>query len=206
VRLWSEVRDAAHLVASEGDGAPEQGAALAWLPALAAVPGALAATLALGLGHWSSLLGGAAGLAALRVVSGARGGRLGLGLLVLEALALVPATSAGQAVALALAPPLGAWSRVVQCHGGRAVLGSAPSLVGRASFREFGVASVVAIGGALVALEAVGLVAVIAAVVTTLVLRVVLHRRRGGMPPAGPTLSHRVVETVVLVVMAAPTV
>src|SRR5690242_3287465 len=54
-----------------------------------------------------------------------------------------PARTSG----LLLAPMLGAWAVVVQCYGGAPVhaRGAAAALVGRARFREFGWASVVAL-------------------------------------------------------------
>jgi hypothetical protein len=204
VTAWEELRDAARLLPSAADRTDLRPGALAWLPFAAAGLGLVAALVAFGLGRWSALLGGGAGLIVLRTIEGGRpGGRVGLGLLVLEALALLGVPTPVQVVALALAPVLGAWSRVVQCHGGRLPSGLAgPSMVGRASFREFGWASVTAIGGALACFDALGLVAVLGAVVPTLTLRLTLHARHGGMPPWGPALSARVAEAVVIVVVA----
>jgi hypothetical protein len=173
---WSDVRDAARLLRSALRVPPPAPTALAWLPVVGAAAGGVAAGVA---------------------------SRLWLGLLALEAIALAGAPVATQALALVLAPALGAWSRVVQCHGGRPVPGTERDpLVGRATFREFGWASLLAIGGALAIFDALGLVAVLAAVLPTLVLRAALHRRHGGMPSWGPATSGRVAEAVVIVVLA----
>ncbi len=177
--------------------------ALAWLPLVGAAHGILAAGLALAIGRWSSLVGGAVGLSVLRATAEPRATRLWLALLALEALAILRAPVPTQAIAFVLAATLGAWSLVVQCHGGSAVAeAGASGLIGRAAFREFGVASVLAIGGALAVFDAVGLVAVLAAVGPTLLLRAAWHRRYGGMPPWGPQASGRIAEAAVIVVLA----
>jgi hypothetical protein len=197
------MRDAACMVRSGRHEAAANSGALAWLPLAGAALGLLAAGIAIALGRWSSVLGGAAGLGVLRVLEGPRASRLWLGLLALETVVLVRAPVATQAVALVLAPALGAWSRVVQCHGGRPASGSERHpLVGRATFREFGLASVLAIGGALAAFDALGLVAVLAAVIPTLLLRATFHARLDGMPAWGPVASARIAEAVVIVVLA----
>jgi cobalamin synthase len=198
------VRAAAHLARGGSEAAPAAASSLAWLPLVGVAFGAIAALVAVALGRWSAMLGGAAGLVALRLLEGSPATGLGVVLLMLEAAALLWAPVAMQALALVLAPLLGTWSRVVQCHGGRPVPGSERTgLVGRATFREFGVASVLAIGGALVLFDALGLVAVLGAVVPTILLRAALHRRRGGMPAWGPATTGRVAETVVMVVLCA---
>lgn len=198
-----EMRGAVRLVRARTappDAAP---GALAWLPLAGVGLGVVAAGVAVGVGRLSSVLGAVVGLGVLRGLGASATTRLWLGLLGLEAAALASAPVATQALALVLAPALGAWSRVVQCHGGRLPPGSdGDPLVGRATFREFGWASVVAIGGALAVFDALGLVAVLAAVLPTLLLRAVLHHRLGGMPAWGPATSGRIAEAVVIVVLA----
>lgn len=203
VSPWSDVRDAARVLRSAPPMPPPAPTVFVWLPVVGAAAGVVAAGVAIGVGRWSSLLGGIAGLGVLRALDDPRASRLWLGLLGLEAIALAGASVSTQALALVLAPALGAWSRVVQCHGGRPAPGSeGDPLVGRATFREFGWASILAIGGALALFDALGLVAVLAAVLPTLVLRAALHRRARGMPSWGPATSGRVAEAVVIVVLA----
>jgi adenosylcobinamide-GDP ribazoletransferase len=113
---------------------------------------------------------------------------------------LPPATRTG---ALLVAPMLGAWAIVVQCYGGvpgRAG-GPAAALVGRARFREFGWASVTAIGVTLAIGDAVGLVLVLAAAGVTVGLRVYAYRRLGGLTGRLLAATRELVETVVLVTL-----
>jgi hypothetical protein len=99
---------------------------------------------------------------------------------------------------------LGAWAIVVQCYGGRASPGASgdAGLIGRARFREFGSASVVALGLTLALGEAVGLVVALVAALTTLGVRVWAYASRGGLD--GPLLatSRELVETAVLGALA----
>ena len=105
--------------------------------------------------------------------------------------------------ALLLAPMLGAWAIVVQCYGGvpRLARGPAAKIVGRARFREFGAASVVALGVALAVGEPIGLVVVVAAALATIGLRVHAHRRIGGMTGRLLGATRELVETVILVTL-----
>jgi len=165
--------------------------------------GSLAAAGVFVVTAWSEMVGGAVGLAILRGLDGPRVSRLWMGLLAVEAVLLLQSPPATQMLALVLAPTLGAWARVVQCHGGRLAAGTGENrMIGGVTFREFGWASVVAIGGALAVVDAVGLVAVLAAVLPTLLLRAVLHRRFGGMPAWGPSVTARVAEASVIVVLS----
>jgi cobalamin synthase len=112
---------------------------------------------------------------------------------------------AARATALGLAPMLGRWAIVVQCYGGEPgrVPGPPSALVGRARFQEFAWASLVAFAVTLSVAEAVGLVVLLAAALTTLAVRVSAHRRIGGMTDDLLAASGELVETVVLVVLAA---
>jgi cobalamin synthase len=105
--------------------------------------------------------------------------------------------------ALLLAPMLGAWAVVVQCYGGvPADTGrAAAALIGRARFQEFGWASVVALGVTLALGEAIGLLLVVAAAMTTLGLRVLAHRRAGGLGGKLLAATREAVETVVVVTL-----
>jgi hypothetical protein len=62
-------------------------------------------------------------------------------------------------LALVVAPMLARWAAVVQCYGGLPRPGATGMalLAGRARFREFGIASVTALGTTLILLDAVGL-------------------------------------------------
>ena len=108
-----------------------------------------------------------------------------------------------RASALLLAPMLGAWAVVVQCYGGSPThaRGPATALVGRARFREFGTASVTALGVTLAVGEAVGLVLVVVAALITVGLRVHAHRRLGGLTGRLLAATREVVETGVLVTL-----
>jgi hypothetical protein len=96
---------------------------------------------------------------------------------------------------------------VVQCHGGRGTTerGPAAAIVGRATFREFGVASVTALGMALVVADALALAAALGAAGLTLGIRLVAHRRRGGLDGRLVAATGALVELEVLAVLAALT-
>src|SRR5262245_56305385 len=149
----------------------------------------------------------AAALLAVLVLEGMAGRRPGAAVAVVAAfkvaaVAVIPA--AARTVALVLAAALGRWAVVVQFYGGRpASGGDATPLVGRARFREFGIASVTAIGGALVALDAVGLVAVVTSALATVALRTLAYRRAGGLGLAALDWTETVVEATTLAVVAA---
>jgi adenosylcobinamide-GDP ribazoletransferase len=118
------------------------------------------------------------------------------------AAAVLPAPA--RTTGLLLAPMLGAWAIVVQCYGGAPVhaRGAAAGVVGRARFREFGWASVVALGVTLAAGEPIGLVLVLAASLVTIGLRVWAHRRIGGLTGKLLAATRECVETAVLVTLA----
>jgi adenosylcobinamide-GDP ribazoletransferase len=118
------------------------------------------------------------------------------------AVAELPADA--RTLALPLAGMLGRWAVVVQCYGGSpaAARGLAAQLVGRARLREFGWASAVAFGTTLAALDAVGLVVLLAATLTTVGIRVLAYRRLGGVNGRVLGASSEMVELVVLGALA----
>lgn len=143
-------------------------------------------------------------LARLRAGPGPVGITVALAALAAKCWAATELPPAGRTVALALAPMLGAWAVVVQCYGGAPThaRGPAAALVGRARFREFGWASVVALGVTLGATDAAGLAVVVAAALVTLGLRVVAHRRLGGLTGRLLGATRELVETVALAAFA----
>jgi cobalamin synthase len=98
---------------------------------------------------------------------------------------------------------LGAWAVVVQCYGGAPARerGTAAALVGRARFREFAWASVVALGVTLAAGEPIGLVVVLVASLVTVGVRLLAYRRAGGLTGRLLGASRELVETAVLGVL-----
>jgi cobalamin synthase len=176
--------------------------ALAWLPLVGLAIGGLAALAA------ATVAGGpvAAVMGAL-VLGMARGEGAGrpLGLIAsgLQAAALVTAPGAARTTALVAAPMLARWACVVQCYGGtpaRDASGLA-ALAGRARFREFAIASVTALGVMLGLLDAVGLAVVVACALLTLTIRVVAHRRAGGLDGGALNATSALVETSALVLL-----
>jgi adenosylcobinamide-GDP ribazoletransferase len=116
--------------------------------------------------------------------------------------AVMPAPA--RTTALLIAPMLGAWAIVVQCYGGTPVhaRGPAAAVVGRARFREFGWASVVALGVTLSVAEAIGLLVVLVASTITIGLRVYAHRRVGGLTGRILSATRELVETGVIATLA----
>ena len=117
------------------------------------------------------------------------------------AAALLPPPA--RTTALLLAPMLGAWAIVVECYGGvpTHASGNAAALVGRARFREFGWASVTALGMTLAVGEPIGLVIVLAASLATVGMRIGAYRRLGGLTGRLLAATRELVETVVLVTL-----
>jgi len=119
------------------------------------------------------------------------------------ALAFVPAGVRPEA--LVLAALLGRWGIVVQCHGGRRATietaGSLGGLLGRAEFREFGGASVLALGIALSRAQLVGLIVASIAAGTTLAIRIAAHRLRGGLDERWLGATADAVEVVTLALL-----
>jgi adenosylcobinamide-GDP ribazoletransferase len=178
--------------------APTLVGALAFYPAVGIALGALAACVAGAVASVAPAAGGAAGVAVLAALEGARGP---LGLAAVASALLRPGAPASALVHLRAEPPPSAI--VVQCYGGvpQYARGPAARIIGRARFREFGAASVVALGVALAVGEPIGLVVVVAAALTTVGLRVHAHRRIGGMTGRLLGASRELVETVLLVTL-----
>jgi len=159
--------------------------------------------LAVAAGALSRRGDAAAVLERLRSVPGPRGvaaAAVALGLKVWSVAAIPPA---GRATALCLAPMLGRWAMVVLCYGGtpQNARGPAAAQLGRARFREFGGASLVALGVTLSVADGVGLVLVLVAAVVTVLARVHLHRRLGGLTGRLVSAVGELVETVVLLAL-----
>jgi adenosylcobinamide-GDP ribazoletransferase len=143
-------------------------------------------------------------LARLRATPAGAGMVAALVLLGAKTWAAVTLPPPARAMGLVCAPMLGAWAVTVQCYGGAPSLarGPAAAQIGRARFREFGWASVVALGVTLAVADAVGLVVVLAAALTTVGLRVYAHHRLGGLTGRLLAATRELVETVVLLALA----
>jgi adenosylcobinamide-GDP ribazoletransferase len=146
-----------------------------------------------------------AALAALRARPAPLGTGVALAALGVKLWALASIPPAARTTALVLAPLLGRWAMVVQCYGGASGLarGPAAALVGRARFQEFAWASLVAFALTLSLAEAVGLVLLLTAALTTLAVRLRAHRRLGGLTGRLLAATGELVETAVLVVLGA---
>lgn len=131
---------------------------------------------------------------------GAAGRLLAMGALAGRVMAAAALPVAARTTALLVAPMLGAWAVVVQCHGGAPADARDPAdaLVGRADFGAFGWASLTAFALTLALGDALGLVCVVAAALTTLGVRVLAHRRAGGLTGSLLAATRELVETVVL--------
>lgn len=185
---------------------------LLFYPIVGALVGGLAAVAARLAGRFGALAAAVAAVGVLALAS--RGATLrdlvAAGWIVptavlgakLWAVAELPADA--RTLALPLAGMLGRWAVVVQCYGGSpaAARGLAAQLVGRARLREFGWASAVAFGTTLAALDAVGLVVLLAATLTTVGIRVLAYRRLGGVNGRVLGASSEMVELVVLGALA----
>lgn len=190
-------------------------AGLAFYPAVGLAVGIAAALAATATGLVVPLLAPIAGVvvleglaagrprAALSAGRGALGTGVALAGLVVKVWAVAAVPAALRPTALAIAPMLGRWAMVVQCYGGRPAGGpsGAVPLVGRARFQEFGWASLLAFAVTLAVAEAVGLVVLLVAALTTLGVRVRAHRRRGGLSESDVEATSELVETAVLVLL-----
>jgi hypothetical protein len=206
-----ELRAAARLLASRpGDAMPDEAAAaLAWLPIVGAGVGAAALAVDRALGGFGHVIASGAAVALLgaawwrvrRPVLGVATTMVGA---LLEAVALASLPASARPFAVGLAPVFACWAMVVQCYGGTARDPTPPwgVLVGRARFREFGWASVTTLGGALVALDAVGLAVAMTAASVAVGLRGWAYRRAGGMSARGVVVTGLAVEATVMLVLA----
>ena len=210
MRVWDEVRAAVGAVTRMpmGEFPPEvERGALAWWPLVGLVQGGAAAIVAAAARGIVSGLGGVAGVLALELLGGGR--RLRMGVLLAVALrsgelwATTRLAGAGQVAALLLGPLLGRWAEVVQCHGGRTPSGVGEGTpIGRAGFREFGTASLTALGVTMTIGRGLGVLIAVVAAIVVLTIRVAVFRRRGGMTPWALVASGAVVEAVPFVVLA----
>jgi cobalamin synthase len=210
MRPLQELRAAAGLLASSTTPPRDAAAGLAWLPLVGAATGGAAAVAGAAIGALHETAGAIAAVAVLaacswRIRRATLGPAVPLAAVVLEAAAAAVMPPSARALALVIAPVLACWAIVVQCYGGvpaeRRDAWSA--VVGRARFREFGWASVAALGCALVALDAVGLVATMLAAGATLAVRAWAYRARGGMSARHVVATGLVVEAAVLCALAA---
>jgi len=144
-------------------------------------------------------------VARLRATPGAAALAVGAAAVLATAAVLAGMPPPARTAALLLAPTLARWAMVVQCHGGRGAWaeGPAAAIVGRAGFREFGIASVAALGTALVLADALGLVAAMAAAALTLGVRLLAHGRLGGLSGALVAATGGAAELLVVAVLAA---
>lgn len=213
MRVWDEVRAAVGAVTRmpmrEFPPAVESGA-LAWWPLVGLVQGGAAAIVAAAAGSVAPGLGGVAGVLALELLGGGRRLRMGVPLAVVlrsgELWAISRLTGVGQVAVLLpllLGPLLGRWAEVVQCHGGKAPSGVGEGTpIGRAGFREFGTASLTALGVTMTVGRGVGVLIAVVAAIVVLTIRVAVFRRRGGMTPGAVVASGAVVEAVPFVLLA----
>src|SRR5690242_19780907 len=179
--------------------------ALAWMPIVGAMFGAGAAYVAWlardstapMVAFWAVLALRIVARSALRVSSA-----LVVGLV--QWLAVAMLAPSARSIALVTAPMLARWAVVVQCYGGAPAAGATglATLAGRARFREFAIASVIALGTMLAALDAVGLAIAVACALVTLGVRTVAYRRRGGIDAAALNATSALVETSALVLFA----
>jgi|GEM_PF-1506578 len=175
--------------------------ALAWYPAVGLGIGALAALAAALAGRVAPAAGGAAGVAVLELLGGgrpaARGGAVMFAAFLLELGAVSVLPAAARPAALLLAPMLGRWALVVQGYGGTPAPG-----VGRARFREFGVASTTAFAVTLALGQAIGLVLLVLAALETVAIRVVAYRRARALTITALAATSAAVEAGVLLALA----
>lgn len=106
--------------------------------------------------------------------------------------------------ALLFAPMLGRWALVIAAFSARLARPGAPGprFAAGITFREFGWASVIAVGVSLVFLEAIGLVVALGAAAVSIVLRLVWHRWLGGINPPTLRASGEIVEVAALMLFA----
>ena len=187
-------------------------AAVAWLLSSGAVGVLVLLTLGGGRAPYALAAAADAGLrtgsrsetlARLRATPGWAGGAVSAAGLAVRLWAAASLPAPARTIALLLAPMLGAWAIVVQCYGGAPTQARGPAkvLIGRARFREFGWASVVGFSVTLGVGEAVGLAVLCVAALTTLGVRILAHRRVGGLTGRLLAATRELVETVVLVTL-----
>jgi cobalamin synthase len=199
MRLAAEAWTALRALTPLGRGSPRvtEPGALAWYPVVGLGIGALAAFVT----RLLPSAGAVAGVGVLEVLGGGRpaprGLPVALATLALELGAACALPAAARPVAFLLAPMLGRWALVVQSYGGSPARG-----VGKAGFREFGVASTIAFAVTLALGQAIGLVLLVVAALETIALRVVIYRCLGTLTPGALGATGAAVEAGVLLVLA----
>jgi len=190
----------------DGWPATERIPALAWMPAAGLLVGGVAALVGRAAGSFGPV---PAALMSALVLAIAQGGPrrwdLRLGTAAVSAAALAGMAAPARTLALVVAPMLARWAAVVQCYGGLPSPGATGMalLAGRARFREFGIASVTALGTALIVLDAVGLAIAVACILATLTIRVLSYRRAGGLGEGALEATIAVVETLAIVLLSS---
>jgi cobalamin synthase len=204
--LGRELRAAAELATLRPSPArplAELASALAWLPLFGLAIGAIAVAMVTLVGRLGPAVLASAAAVGVLIIFGRRALPLGLGLVAslvtLGALAFLAPYA--RVPALLVAPMLARWAVVVQCYGGapQPQATGLAALVGRARFREFGIASVAALGVTLALLDAVGLVVAVASALVTLGVRVAAYRWAGGLSAGALNATSALVETSALV-------
>ncbi len=113
------------------------------------------------------------------------------------------AAAVGRPVAFLFAPLLGCWTIVVLAVGARDADKPGRKFNTAINFREFAITSVVAFAVVFTVAEAAGLLVVLAAAAGTLVLRLLAHRRYGGVRWQFLSAGARAIEVFVLLLFAA---
>jgi len=122
-----------------------------------------------------------------------------------SAAALAGMAPPARTLALVVAPMLARWAAVVQCYGGLPRPGATGMalLAGRARFREFGIASVTALGTTLILLDAVGLAIGVASILAIIAIRMLAYRRAGGLGNGALEATIAIVETLTILLLAS---
>ncbi len=110
--------------------------------------------------------------------------------------------AAARPVALLFAPMLASWAVVVLAVGARDAETPGRKFNTAINFREFAVTSVFAFVVVFTIAEALGIVVVLAVAAATLMLRLVAHRRYGGVGEQVLSASARAIELFVLLLFA----
>ncbi|HYD48144.1 MAG TPA: adenosylcobinamide-GDP ribazoletransferase [Terriglobales bacterium] len=115
---------------------------------------------------------------------------------------LLSASGALTGMALLFAPVLGRWSLVVLAVGARSATRSGQKFSPAVTFREFGIASLLALGLVFTLAELLGLLLIVVCAAATLLLRLAFHRWQGGITWPTVVAGLHVVEIAALSVTA----
>jgi cobalamin synthase len=186
--------------------AAERIPALAWLPAAGLIVGGIAALVGRAAGSLGPVPAALTSALVLAIAHG-RPGRWDLRLVAatVSAAALAGMAPPACTLALVVAPMLARWAAVVQCYGGlpRPDGTGMALLAGRVRFREFGIASVTALGITLILLDAVGLAIAVGCMLATLAIRVLAYRRAAGLGDGALETTIVVVETLAIFLLSS---